>query len=118
MFKRAFLINIFLFYIYIDNLNQGFITLKNLVLNYLGLSSIDQIYSSILQNGDAESKNSSLQTNLTKSVDKKFQPSELQRTGIGTWHFFITITIIYLPYSLVSRPLELDIIWPIIKAFN
>ena len=80
-------ISVIKFYIFLcvfkDNLNQGFITLKNLVLNYLGLSSIEQIYNSMLQNGESDSKNSSMHTNYTKSIDKKYHPSDLHKTGIG-----------------------------------
>lgn len=63
-----------------DNLSQGFGTLKNLVLNYLGLSSVDQIYNPIAT-GDSESKNSSMNTNYTKSQEKRQLPSEMHKTG-------------------------------------
>lgn len=65
-------------------MGQGFGTLKNLVLNYLGLSSIDQIYNPLAAVNTADSsdsKNSSMNTNYTKSQEKRQVPSELHKTG-------------------------------------
>lgn len=79
---KNFIDNCLFVFFLLDEFNNGFITLKNLVLNYLGVGTMEN--SLTINNIEADSKNSSMHTNFTKSMDRKFprpDATDLQRTG-------------------------------------